>query len=445
MAAGVLPSPTVNNETVKGALTIGVTPQVFPGSGQLVGTTDAQTLTNKNIDGSEITTGTVDSARLPIALTSAIGGIKANAGSAGQFVSGVAADGSLVYSTPAGSGNVNGSGTSVVGNIPSLSNTTTTGIVDSGVSIAALNHPAQGRITLVSGQPVITSTQLADGTIYYTPYNGNYVPIWNGTSFVEMPFTEISQALTDTVNSPAAAVASSAYDLYVWNKGGTIVLSRGPAWSSSLAPATRGAAADIVRQNGIYVNAASITNGPAAGYGTFVGTIRTNTTATVDAVLGGAGSGATGGSYVVWGIWNNYNRVRTTIFNYDTGPSYTYTSMTIRLARGSTNNIIRFVQGAVEDTATAFYQQNITTVAASSAHTVFGIVFNPFTLGYNFDCGNEVANVGATAVTQGAVCETGRQPELGLNDFAMSEQGDGTNANNICVFGGAYLRVTFSE
>lgn len=46
-----------NNFT--GTLQIGGVTIVAPGSGNLVGTTDTQTLTNKSIDGSEITSGTI--------------------------------------------------------------------------------------------------------------------------------------------------------------------------------------------------------------------------------------------------------------------------------------------------------------------------------------------------------------------------------------------------
>jgi hypothetical protein len=39
---------------------------------------------------------------LPVAQASVLGGIKANIGTAGQFVNGIATDGSLVFATPAG-------------------------------------------------------------------------------------------------------------------------------------------------------------------------------------------------------------------------------------------------------------------------------------------------------------------------------------------------------
>jgi len=48
----------------------------FPGSGNIVGTTDTQTLTNKSIAGSEINSGTVSASYLPTATTGAFGVVK---------------------------------------------------------------------------------------------------------------------------------------------------------------------------------------------------------------------------------------------------------------------------------------------------------------------------------------------------------------------------------
>jgi len=96
----------------------------------------------------------------------------------------------------------------------------------------------QGRVTLSTGAPVMTSTVSAATTVYYTPYNGNIVPIYNGAFFVNTPFTELSQATTDTTKSPAAVGTFGSatnvpalYDMFVWNDSGTIRCTRGPGWS----------------------------------------------------------------------------------------------------------------------------------------------------------------------------------------------------------------------
>lgn len=93
--------------------------------------------------------------------------------------------------------------------------------------------PAQGRLTLTTAVPVLTTAAAAQATVFYTPYRGNLVPIYNGTTFTPTTFTELSNVLANSATGsagPAAAVALAAYDIFVWNNAGTMTLSRGPAW-----------------------------------------------------------------------------------------------------------------------------------------------------------------------------------------------------------------------
>lgn len=73
---------------------------------------DARTPTAHNQDASTITSGTLDAARLPAPGTATLGGVKRNTGSAGQYVTGVDTDGSLLRDTPAGASPA-GSGTEI--------------------------------------------------------------------------------------------------------------------------------------------------------------------------------------------------------------------------------------------------------------------------------------------------------------------------------------------
>lgn len=63
---------------------------------------DGKAATSHTHNASDITAGTLDAARLPAPTTTALGGVKRNTGSAGQFVNGIDTDGSLLYGTPAG-------------------------------------------------------------------------------------------------------------------------------------------------------------------------------------------------------------------------------------------------------------------------------------------------------------------------------------------------------
>ena len=102
-----------------------------------------------------------------------------------------------------------------------------------------------------TGAPVMTTTQSGKTTIFYTPYVGNQVPIWNGTTMTPTTFAELSNVTTaSSVGSagPAAVAASSVYDLFVWSNAGTITLTRGPAWTNDT---TRSAGTALMRVGGI--------------------------------------------------------------------------------------------------------------------------------------------------------------------------------------------------
>ena len=100
-------------------------------------------------------------------------------------------------------------------------------------SIAALLSvmTPQGRLTLTSGTPEMTSSVTGATTIYYTPAVGDWVKIYDGASWGVYSFSELSQLTTDTTKSPAACIANTNYDMFVWNDSGTIRCTRGPAWT----------------------------------------------------------------------------------------------------------------------------------------------------------------------------------------------------------------------
>lgn len=212
-----------------------------------------------------------------------------------------------------------------------------------------------GRLTLTTATPVLSGAVNAATTIYYTPYIGNSVPLWNGTAFSNTPFVEISQLLSDATKSPAAAVAASAYDLFVWYDAGTVRLSRGPVWTNVT---TRSAGTAIARVSGVLVNSIAITNGPGAGYGTYVGTIATDAggaTVTFNPTPAAASGGPTNGAWV--GLWNQYNHRVVTAYAQDSKASWTYATTAWRSSDNSANNRVTFVAGGLEDyTVTEFTQ-----------------------------------------------------------------------------------------
>lgn len=215
----------------------------------------------------------------------------------------------------------------------------------SGTCALNISIAPQVRLTLASATPVMTTSVPGATSVVVTPYVGNLVPIYDGSNMVPTPFSEVSQATSDTTKSPAAVAASKVYDIFCWVDSAINRCTRGPAWTNST---TRGYTLTMV--NGILLNTSSITNGPAASRGTWVGTVASNASSTIDFIFGAA---ASGGTAAVLNVWNAYNRVVVGTTVVDNGTSYTYTSSAIREARGSTGMQVTFVTGAAEDAFSA--------------------------------------------------------------------------------------------
>jgi len=274
-----------------------------------------------------------------------------------------------------------------------------------------------GRLTLASGTPVMNSDQAGKTTVYFTPYNGDVIPIYDGTDMVPTQFTELSQATTDATKSPAAVAANKNYDKFVWNDAGTKRCTRGPAWSSDTARGTGAGTTELEMVKGVLVNKYDITNGPAAQRGTYVGTIRSNGSSQIDWKLG---SSAAGGGEAFLGVWNMYNRVSVAACVRDSTNSWSYNSATIRSLNNSATNRISVVFGLAEDT----YKVDVLVFGSSGAasNLTVGIGINSTSvnsamrqgligLGYN---GNATAYVAGTA--------------LGFNYFqALDINGNGTD------------------
>lgn len=244
----------------------------------------------------------------------------------------------------------------------------------------------QGRLTLTTATPVLTSTTAAQTTVFYTPYVGALVPIYDGANFTPTIFAEVSQATTDTTKSPAAVAASSVYDIFCWIDAGTNRCTRGPVWTNDT---TRSAGTALTAVNGIYLNNASITNGPAASRGTYVGTIRSNASSQIDWIYGANAAGGTAGFF---GVWNAYQRVDVATGVGDTTDSWsvssaTYAALNIAGTGSGLNNRVTFVKGLAYDSIKA----TIDYLATSSA-----------TGGYNLAVGYDSTTVFCGATGRGA-------------------------------------------
>ena len=289
-----------------------------------------------------------------------------------------------------------------------------------------------GRLTLTSGVPVLTATVSAATSVIFTPYNGNTIPIWNATlsKFVWAPFSEVSQATTDTTKSPAAVTTNSNYDVFCWSDSGTFRCTHGPAWTSATARGTGVGTTQIsdLHSAGIPVNTNAITNGPGAGLGTYVGSFRSNGSSTVDFIEGASASGGTAG---VIGIWNQYNRVPVQMTVNDSGTGYTYSLAAIRQARASAGNQVSLISGQAEDAISCKSVRGANSAAVSGAFFQFGFGLDSTTAyalsasAWTFASLHSMAEIDLKPSIA-----IDLPPQLGWHTISAIENGDGTNATS---------------
>jgi hypothetical protein len=195
-----------------------------------------------------------------------------------------------------------------------------------------------GRLTLTTLTPVTTSDVTGATTVRYAPYKSNKVPLYDGTTWaLNSVATELSQTTADNTKSPAAVANNSNYDVFVWSDSGTLRATRGPAWTSDTARGTGAGTTELERVDGRYVNKVSITNGPGAQRGLYVGTIRSD------------GSAQINDSLAKRHVWNAYHRVMRAMLVTEPTNTWNYSTLALRQANGNAANQLDFVRGLDED------------------------------------------------------------------------------------------------
>jgi len=284
----------------------------------------------------------------------------------------------------------------------------------------------QGRISFSSGVRVHSTTVSAQGTIYYGPYAGPHVPIYNGTGWHNVFMTaELSNIAANAATGnagPAAVAASKVYDLFVWeSSAGVLTLTRSPAWTNDT---TRGFNAPSF-QDGIPLNTDAITNGPAALRGTWVSTVRSNGSSTFDFIFGGS---AAGGTAAFFGLWNVHNRRIVTTTVTDSNATWTQSSATVgALDAGGTgsglNNRATFVSGIAEDSILASLMTCIFPATSAGANGAAGLVLDATNA---FDKRGFVESQAASQMAASVTVTNTYAPQLGAHFIQAVQAGDGS-------------------
>lgn len=211
--------------------------------------------------------------------------------------------------------------------------------------------PAQGYLTLNSDATnIIVSTDTVGATsVYYSPKNGNLMWLYNGVSFSPVSFSQLILAL-----SASSQGANNFYDVFGFLNGTSSAVAFGPAWATPTAGSgSRGTGAgttQLARVNGILTNAVSISaNNGASTYsigtsrGTYLGTVF------VDGTGGQVSCYITAGQSRKWGVWNAYNREKTTLQGRDSTSSWSVTSSNWEALNNNVANVLTIASGMPEE------------------------------------------------------------------------------------------------
>lgn len=202
----------------------------------------------------------------------------------------------------------------------------------------------KGRLTLTTGQPVVIADETAKTTVYFSPYKGNQVSIYDGSGTWNVyEFTEKSVAVPATTSTP--------FDVFGYISGGVLALQT-VNWTNDTTRATA-----LTTQDGVYVKSG------ATDY-RYLGTGRTTGV-----------SGQTENSSANRLLFNYYHRTNKLLLKSYSAP-HTYNTAAFRPFNNSqANSQMTFMIGVAED-AVSFQQSSGVTWAAGNSAIAMGIGLN---------------------------------------------------------------------
>lgn len=208
---------------------------------------------------------------------------------------------------------------------------------------------AEGRLTLTSATAVTTSDVTAATSVYYTPYKGTHIALYDSGSSVWrlFPFSQITISVPATTNT--------IYDVFIYNNSGTPAVET-VAWTNDTTRATA-----LALQDGVYVKSGTTTR-------RYVGSFRTTGT-----------SGQTEDSREKRYVWNHYNRVLRPLRRAESTVSWNYSTVSIRQANNNAANQVAVVVGVLEDAVVVNLFANVTNSTSTPRAASCGIGINSAT------------------------------------------------------------------
>lgn len=272
-----------------------------------------------------------------------------------------------------------------------VAESTTTFVQVSNPHKDALPSRCEGRLTLTTATPVTTADVTAAGTIYFTPYHGNRVSLFDGTRWTEFIFTERSLALTATSGLP--------YDVFLYDNAGTLTLET-TAWTNATTRATA-----LTTQDGVYVKTGALTR---RYLGTFYAT----------------GANVTEDSYANRCVWNAQNRVARPLRVLEATNSWAYSTATWRQMNGAAGNQVAIVAGLSAEAIRVQATANASNSASVSIFVAIGLDSASAPATGSF--ATSMHNDGGVAGIQGGIALFDTIPAVGYHYYPALEYATAT-------------------
>ena len=271
---------------------------------------------------------------------------------------------------------------------PTTTGTSTTTVWAQLALIGASLPVPQGYLTPVSNTPVITSDSIAATVIYYTPFQGNWTVVHNGTLFIPYALTaQLSLTLS------ASQASSNIYDIFLAYNGGTPVIGTGPSWTGgsggsitagSCARGTGAGGTSLTRASGVTVwtNAVQISLIYNTGGGNNTITVPVNQgiylgSIFVDGTAGQVTCHRSYGQSRKFGVWNAYNRTPIYLKEGDPNAAITPAAGPRPVNNNAANSLTVFTGLAEEYFDFRFIQKVLGGISTANRNTYYN------SIGYN--------------------------------------------------------------
>ena len=178
---------------------------------------------------------------------------------------------------------------------------------------SGISGVCEGRLSLHSTQPVPTGNVSNMTILYFHPYKGNRIALYDGTDWQLHEFDKRNITLSGTS-------ANTNYDVFAYWNGSAVTLEL-VSWSSNTLRST-----GLTFQDGVYVKSGDVTR-------RYIGTMRTTF------------SDRSTDSDDTRFVFNYYNQVARRLLKQDATGTWTYSNISWRELRNQSSNRVEFVIG----------------------------------------------------------------------------------------------------